>query len=110
METIKLATSLFVIGMLLTPIAGYSSSEMKKDLSSVGEYAKESEITTKVKTKLATEKDVSAMHIKVETDKNGVVVLSGTAKSQAEIDKAHKIAHSVEGVTKVVNHIKIKKD
>ena len=50
------------------------------------------------------------MHIKVDTDKNGVVVLSGTAKSEAERDKAHKIAHSVEGVTKVINHIKIKKD
>ena len=110
MEKIKLATSLFMIVTLLTPIAGYSSSEMKKDLSNVEEYAKESEITTKIKTKLAAEKDVSAMHIKVETDKNGVVVLSGTAKSQAEIDKAHKIAHSVDGVTKVINHIKIKKD
>jgi hyperosmotically inducible protein len=109
MKTIKTIASLFVIGTLLTPVMGYSAD---KDTghSSVGEYVEDSVITSKIKAKLATEKNVSAMHIKVDTDKNGVVVLSGTAESQAEKDKAHKIAHSVDGVTKVINHIKIKKD
>ena len=109
MKTTKLVASLFVISTLLTPVVGYSTDK-DGDRSSVGEYVEDSVITTKIKGKLAAEKDVSAMHIKVDTDKNGVVVLSGTAKSQAERDKAHKIAHSVEGVTKVINHIKIKKD
>src|SRR5689334_597479 len=109
MKTIKTIASLFVIGTLLTPVMGYSADK-DTDHSSVGEYVEDSVITTKIKAKLATEKNVSAMHIKVDTDKNGVVVLSGTAESQAEKDKAHKIAHSVDGVTKVINHIKIKKD
>jgi hyperosmotically inducible protein len=109
MKTIKTIASLFVIGTLLTPVMGYSADK-DTDRSSVGEYVEDSVITSKIKAKLATEKNVSAMHIKVDTDKNGVVVLSGTAESQAEKDKAHKIAHSVDGVTKVINHIKIKKD
>ena len=109
MKTTKLVASLFVISTLLTPVVGYSTDK-DSDRSIVGEYVEDSVITTKIKAKLAAEKDVSAMHIKVDTDKNGVVVLSGTAKSEAERDTAHKIAHSVEGVTKVINHIKIKKD
>ncbi len=109
MRTIKAVATLFVVGTLLTPVIGYSADK-DSDSSSIGEYVKDSVITSKIKTKLAAEKDVSSMHIKVDTDKNGVVVLSGTTKSQAEIDKTHKIAHSVEGVTKVINHIKIKKD
>jgi hyperosmotically inducible periplasmic protein len=108
MKPIKLLASVFIIGTLLTPVASFAADHGSD--SSVGEFVKDSAITGKIKTKLAAEKDVSAMNISVGTDQNGVVVLSGTAGSQAEIDKAHSIAHSVEGVTKVKNHIKIKKD
>ena len=108
MKTIKFLTGMLMVGALLAPVASFSASH---DLdSSVGEFVKDSVITSKIKARLAAEKDVSAMHIVIDTDKNGVVVMSGTARSQAEIDKAHSIAHSVEGVTKVINHIKIKKD
>ncbi|WON73775.1 BON domain-containing protein [Nitrosospira sp. Is2] len=106
--------------VLAGPISGCATkSERSTDRSSersserpsgVGEYVSDSVITTKIKSKLATADDVSAVHIKVDTDKNGVVVLSGTAKSKAEADKAHAIAHSVEGVTKVINNIRIKKE
>ncbi|PTR15264.1 MULTISPECIES: BON domain-containing protein [unclassified Nitrosospira] len=108
MKTVKLLASVFMIGTLLAPVAGFAADHDSD--SSVGEFVKDSVITSKIKTKLAAEKDVSATSISVDTDRNGVVVLSGTARSQAEIDKAHSIAHSVEGVTKVKNHIKIKKD
>ena len=106
MKTIKFLASMFMIGAFLTPIASFSAD---KD-SSVGEYVKDSVITSRIKAKFATEKDLSSLHISVDTDKNGVVVLSGTTGSQAEKDKAHAVAHSVEGVTKVVNQIKIKKE
>ncbi|SDA18188.1 hyperosmotically inducible protein [Nitrosospira sp. Nsp18] len=108
MKTTKLLASIFVIGTLWMPVTGFSASHDSD--SSVGEFVKDSVITSKIKARLAAEKDVSAMHIMVDTDKNGVVVLSGTARSQAEIDKAHSIAHAVEGVTKVISHIKIKKE
>ena len=110
MKTNKLVTSFFVVGALLIAVGGCTSTDTGKKRSDTGEYIADSEITTKIKAKLAADPDVSALDIKVETDKNGVVVLTGTAKSQAEANKAHAIAHSVEGVTKVINHIKIKKD
>ena len=67
----------------------------------------DSVITSKIKTEMAKDKQVSAMKIDVETDYSGVVKLGGTAKSQAEAAKAVKIAKSVKGVTSVQNNIKI---
>ena len=106
---------ILVAGVLAAgPISGCASKTERRAESSserpygVGEYVSDSVITSKIKSKLAAADDVSATHIKVDTDKNGVVVLSGTAKSKAEADKAHSIAHSVEGVTKVINNIRIK--
>ena len=78
MKTIKFLATVFMIGAFLTPIASFSAD--KDSDSSVGEYVKDSVITSKIKTKLATEKDLSSMHISVDTDKNGVVVLGGTTK------------------------------
>lgn len=108
MNTLRLVASCFVIGLLLTPTAG-CSVDKDRHHSSAGEFVKDSVITTKIKTKMAADKHVSAMDVKVDTDKDGVVVLSGTAKSQSEIDHAISISRSVDGVTKVINHIKIKK-
>jgi hyperosmotically inducible protein len=71
------------------------------------EAVKDSIITTKIKAEMAKDKSVSAMHIKVETDANGVVQLSGTAKSQSEADKAVTLAKAVKGVTSVDNQIKV---
>lgn len=102
----RLMTVLFLSGSLLMPVAGYTD-DMDSDRSSVKAYVKDSMITAKVKAALAKEKDVSALHIKVDTDDKGVVKLSGTAKSQAESDRAVEIATGVEGVTSVNNEIAI---
>jgi osmotically-inducible protein OsmY len=72
-------------------------------------WVKDSVITTKIKTQLAAEKLPSLVHIKVATDSNGFVLLKGTAKTQAEIDKAGTVAKGVEGVTYVENDIHIAK-
>ena len=63
-------------------------------------------ITTKIKAEHAKDKDVSATKINVDTT-NGVVTLSGTAKSKAEADKAEMLAKNVKGVTSVKNNIKV---
>ena len=49
----------------------------------------------------------SLVHIGVDTDKKGEVMLSGTVKSQAASDKAASIARNVQGVTSVNNQIKV---
>lgn len=107
MKTIKHLGAVLVIGLLFTPFVSYAAD---KEPFSVGEFIDDSVITATIKAKYAKDKHVSAMDIKVDTDKDGVVVLSGTADSRSEVDKAVSIAKSVEGVTKVHSRIKIKKD
>lgn len=57
-------------------------------------------ITTKVKADLLASSNVPGTEIKVETV-NGVVTLSGTISSQAEKDKALKVAKGIKGVKSV---------
>ncbi|HSI94788.1 MAG: BON domain-containing protein [Methylophilaceae bacterium] len=104
----KFAISLALVGSLLVPVAGYAGDYTGDRSAAAKEFVKDSVITAKIKAKLAKEKDVSAMHIKVDTDQAGVVYLSGTAKSQAEADRAVALAQEVEGVTSVENKIEVK--
>ena len=57
-------------------------------------------ITTKVKSSLLADSDVSGLDIEVETV-NGVVTLSGQVDQQMQIDEATRIAREIEGVTDV---------
>ena len=70
-------------------------------------YVKDSVITTKVKSKLAAKHMSSLTRIKVDTDENGVVWLSGRAPSQDAVDLATMIAKTTEGVTSVHNDIAV---
>lgn len=70
-------------------------------------YVRDSVITTKVKSKLAA-KHLSTLHrIKVDTDADGVVWLSGRAPTQDAADMAGMIAKDTEGVRSVHNDIKV---
>jgi osmotically-inducible protein OsmY len=106
--TARLATALILAGAMLAPVAGYAAgtagaaSATEKTKSALSDAA----ITTKVKAQFAKDHDVSAMAIKVDTD-NGVVTLSGNAKSQMEAEKAASIAKSTEGVASVNNDIRV---
>jgi len=101
-----ITSSAVLIGALLLPVAGHAA-DSDSDRSSPKAFVKDSVITTKIKAKLAAEKIASAVHIKVDTDNNGVVTLSGKAKSREEADKAASIARDVEGVVAVENHIQV---
>lgn len=105
----QLATTCFVVGALLAPIAAHAE-DPDSDRMHPMTYAKDSAITAKIKAKLADEKISSLTKIKVDTDSKGAVVLSGTVTSQAEADKAVSIAHETEGVTSVKSKLRIKKD
>lgn len=105
---ITIATTCLVIGALLAPVATHAA-DPDSDRGHPMTFVKDSVITTKIKAKLADEKMSSLTHIKVDTDSNGVVVLSGKVSTQAEADKAVSIARDTEGVTSVKNHIRVKK-
>ena len=64
-------------------------------------------ITTKVKTAMARDKDVSATSVGVETVK-GEVRLSGFVKSSAEKQRAEAIALKTEGVRSVQNGLVVR--
>ncbi len=106
---LKLATTCLVIGTALAPIAAYAA-DSDTHRSNPEAFVKDSVITTKIKTKLAADHPGSAMHIKVDTDRNGDVWMSGTANTQNEIDQAVAIARDTEGVKSVHNDLKVQKD
>ncbi len=69
---------------------------------------KDSAITTKIKAKLAAESPASLAKIHVDTDKAGIVYLSGTTTTQADADQAVMIAKSTEDVVSVKSEIIVK--
>ncbi|MGB9493686.1 MAG: BON domain-containing protein [Azonexus sp.] len=103
----QLIASMLVAGLLLLPVAGYTSDA---ETSTATEYVKDSVITTKIKAELAAEKMSSLVKINVDTDKHGAVLLSGSAASQSAVDKAVSIVKGVEGVISVKNEIKVVTD
>jgi hyperosmotically inducible protein len=91
--------------------AGTSSSSSgtsgSKTAASAGAVIDDSLITTKVKAALLADTEVKGTDIKVET-KQGEVQLSGFVRSQAQVDKALKVAQGIEGVKKVDNKMTVK--
>jgi hyperosmotically inducible protein len=75
------------------------------DASAAGTYVKDSAITTKVKTKLAAKHLSTLTNVSVDTDKYGVVWLSGSAPTKDAKDLAGMITKDTDGVTAVHNNI-----
>ena len=106
---IKLATTCFVIGALLAPVAVIAEN-MDAEQAQPMTYVQDSIITAKIKANLASEKMGSLVQITVDTDSNGAVVLSGNVGTQEEADKAVSIARATEGVTSVTSNITMRLD
>jgi hyperosmotically inducible protein len=106
----KILTACFVVAALASPFVARAAEVGEKDRAHPVSYVKDSIVTTKIKTKLAAEKMSSLAKIQVDTDANGMVVLSGTARTQEAVDKAASIARDTEGVVSVQNNITVKKD
>lgn len=94
--------SVLLLSALLLPMASFAAEG-----DPVATKVSDSVITTKVKAEFARDKDVSATAIKVDTDSNGSVELSGTAKSKAEAEKAVLLAKNIKGVTSVKDKITV---
>ena len=105
----KLAATCFVIGSMLAPVAAFAA-DSDADRKNPDTFVKDSAITTKIKAKLAAEHLGSMGHISVDTDKNGIVWMSGTANTQDEVNQAVAIAKNTEGVKSVHSELKVQKD
>ena len=77
-----------------------ATMQKTSDNQTVPDKASDAWITTKVKSELATAKNMKDSDISVETN-DGVVMLSGTVASHGERTRAMKLAKSVKGVKKV---------
>jgi hyperosmotically inducible protein len=103
------ATTCVLFGTLLGP-AVVLAQDSDTDRSHPTAFVKDSAITTSIKTQLAAQHITSLGRIHVDTDKEGVVWLSGSASSQQAADKAVSIARGTEHVKSVHSDIKIKAD
>jgi hyperosmotically inducible protein len=104
---IKFAAAGFIIVALIAPVMAHAE-DSDIDRTHPMTYVKDSVITTKIKAKLAEEKMRTLVHVKVDTDSKGGVVLSGNVRTQKMADKAVAIAQGTEGVTSVTSKIEIK--
>lgn len=93
-------TGLVAVSACYLPVAMADS-----DSSDAGAYVKDSVITTKVKAKLASKHMSTLTKIKVDTDNQGVVWLSGMAPTKDARDLAEALAKQTDGVTSVHNKI-----
>ena len=84
-----------------------SGCAVTRGQETVGAYVDDSTITTQVKSRFISNKDVDAASISVET-LNGTVMLSGFAKNVAERAAAERIARDVNGVRSVKNEIAVR--
>ena len=105
----KLAISCFAIGASLVPIVAYAA-DVDMDRGHPTAFVKDSVITTKIKAKLTAEHLKSLKNIRVDTDANGAVWLSGTVSSNDEAQKAITIARNTDGVKSVSSTLQVEPD
>ncbi|THJ34227.1 BON domain-containing protein [Lampropedia aestuarii] len=98
---------LAMAGLLGASLAMVSGCAVVRDQQSVGEYIDDAGITIAVKARLADNPATSAIAISVETF-NGVVHLSGFAKSEQEKQRATQIAAETLNVRSVQNNLVVK--
>jgi osmotically-inducible protein OsmY len=94
-----------VVDMISVKVAEQQGDAPEPDRS-LGERIDDATITMKVKTQLLDDPAVKGTKIDVDT-RNGVVFLTGTARSEAEKDKAIEIARHTQGVRDVQSNISV---
>ncbi|MFP6741513.1 MAG: BON domain-containing protein [Alphaproteobacteria bacterium] len=72
-------------------------------------FARDTWVTTQLRSKLLLDENVRAINFNVETV-NGVVYLIGIAQDQAELERVTNHARTITNVVKVVSHARLKDD
>jgi osmotically-inducible protein OsmY len=94
-----------VVDMISVKVAAQQGDAPEPDRT-MGERIDDATITMRVKTQLLDDPAVKGMKIDVDT-RDGVVFLTGTARSEAEKDKAIEIARHTQGVRDVQANISV---
>jgi hyperosmotically inducible periplasmic protein len=98
---------LILIGLVAASAAYVPAVLAAEENGTEHHYVKDSVITTKVKGKLAAKHMSTLTHVRVDTDENGVVWLSGTAPTKDARDLAGMLAKDTDGVSSVNNNIEV---
>lgn len=98
--------ALYVVFLLTAVLA--SAGCQTTHGQSTGSYWDDTSITTAVKTQLAPDHMGSVTRIDVETT-HGIVHLNGVVESMAEKVSAERVAGNVEGVSRVVNNLQVRR-
>lgn len=77
------------------------------DKSGLGNLAKDSWITTKLRAKILADTSIYDINYSIETV-NGVIYLIGIAQNQQELDKVNNYARNISGVVRVVSYVRVK--
>jgi hyperosmotically inducible protein len=103
------ATAVLVATGMLAGAAVYAQ-DADADRANPKAFVKDSVITTKIKSQLAAEHITSLGKIRVDTDADGVVWLSGSAHNKDEAQRAVDIARHTDGVRGVHSALVVKSD
>jgi osmotically-inducible protein OsmY len=100
-----------VVVILIVVAVGYYSygdryRNITADVNSVDKYTVDAATTTRVKTVLALNKQVSVSDIHVETSNNNVT-LTGQVPTDNERRVAEEIVRGTKGVATVINNLKV---
>ena len=95
-----------LLSLVLTGCNKNQDPDVTIPATTVGTEIDDSIITTRVKAALLSDQDSKGLDIKVTTDK-GVVMLSGFADTQTQIDRSVAVAKGVEGVKRVNNQLSL---
>jgi osmotically-inducible protein OsmY len=87
--------------------AGAKAGEKAAEAANkAGELLTDGALTAKIKSKMALDDSVQARSIDVTTRDHGVT-LTGTVRSRSERDRAVELAKETDGVTQVIDHLKV---
>jgi osmotically-inducible protein OsmY len=105
-EASKVGREASKVGEKASHEASKAGEKASQEASKAGQHIEDAWITAKVQSKYFVNADIKSREIDVDT-KNGVVTLNGAVGTPAARDLAMNLAQETDGVTKVVNNLKI---
>lgn len=109
--TVPKAEDRIAVTRIVWSIGGVKEVINELNVGENGSFAQsmsDTSISTKLRTRLLGDKNVSSINYSIETVR-GTVYLMGTALSQAELDRVVAHARDISGVRNVVSYVEVKK-
>jgi len=107
MSLIFSALCVLLVGVLTPMLVAYAG---RVDRPRPSNIVKNTAISSLTRTKLSADNSTNLANIIIQTDDNGVVLLHGSAASQALPDKAEAIARTTIGVKQVIIQASVSTD